>query len=97
MKPVGFEGALTVMRAPPNMSQEACCDMPVAADGVQVISCWRLDEADMAEIQRTGVVWLAVLGATTPPVKLTVHTSDLFDGHQPQAEPFLPIAPRTGE
>ena len=35
-----------------------------------VVSCWQLDEAERAEVARTGRVWLGVLGGQ-PPVWLT--------------------------
>lgn len=35
------------------------------------ISCWKVTAEEMAEIQRTGRVWLLVLGHGIPPVAVT--------------------------
>lgn len=35
-----------------------------------VISCWKLTAEELAEINRTGRVWLLVVGETMPPVAL---------------------------
>jgi hypothetical protein len=39
-------------------------EMPV------VISCWKVTQEELEEIQRTGRVWLMVYGVTMPPVVL---------------------------
>jgi hypothetical protein len=50
-----------------------------AVDGSpRIISCFKLTAEDLAEIQRTGRVWLIVHGGAMPPVALT---------------PFKPIEP----
>ena len=36
-------------------------------DSGENISCWRLNPSEIAEVQRTGIVWLRVWG-THPPV-----------------------------
>ncbi len=42
------------------------------ANGVPVvISCWKLTQEELAEFQRTGRVWLTVMGTTMPPVALS--------------------------
>jgi len=35
-----------------------------------VVSCWKVTAEELAEIQRTGRVWLMVWGVTMPPVAL---------------------------
>jgi hypothetical protein len=37
-----------------------------------VISCWKLKVEELAEINRTGRIWLWVHGPTMPPVSLEV-------------------------
>ncbi len=93
---VGFEGANTVYRAPRGMSQAECYDLQSFADGEQIISCWRLTRAEIAEIARTGVVWLSVMGQALPPVLVSGTALVLIDGAPSRPEPALPIAPRTG-
>ncbi len=40
-------------------------------DGQQVISCWRLTQAELDEIAATGVVWLALRGNDSPDLRLS--------------------------
>lgn len=35
--------------------------------GHEVISCWRFTKPELEEIARTGVVWLRIIGPSTPP------------------------------
>ena len=46
-------------------------DLPCFRDEVchENISCWRLNEAELADVARTGVVWLHVWGQH-PPVNI---------------------------
>lgn len=37
-----------------------------------VISCWKLTKEELEEINKTGRVWLTVVGDTMSPVQLTV-------------------------
>lgn len=37
------------------------------------ISCWKPTREELAEIERTGRVWLVVLGHGMPPVHITGH------------------------
>ena len=50
-----------------------CYDLPahvtVDNEGNSVIiSCWQLDEQDLAEVALTGRVWLRIWGSAQPPV-----------------------------
>ena len=85
---VGFEGANTVFRAPKGM--EDCYDLEVCKTEREIISCWRLDAEELAEINRTGVVWLSVVSAVTPPVCVSGKSFILVDGRVPKAEPVIP-------
>jgi hypothetical protein len=40
----------------------------VHANEREAISCWRLSPEELAIVNRTGEVWLSVMGRTTPPV-----------------------------
>ena len=44
-------------------------DLPSYRENVESISCWKLTEAELDEVKRTGVVWLHVWGGH-PPVSL---------------------------
>lgn len=96
--PVGFEGATEVYHAPKGMEAE-CSDLPVFADDSCVISCWRLDPAELAEIAVTGVVWLRVEGTRITPMAVSGEAMvivTMSDGSKRPsvAEPIIPLAPR---
>lgn len=62
---------------------EGCEDLPATVmqygDGAQAIeTCWELSPEDLAEVNRTGKVYLRVIGAGQPPVCLATK-SDLED------------------
>jgi hypothetical protein len=70
-----FPEANVVLDKPDDMTREQCepanvlrtvtsDEMPV------VISCWKVTQEELEEIQRTGRVWLMVYGVTMPPVVL---------------------------
>ena len=43
----------------------------IPASGIPVVvSCWKMTAEELAEINRTGRVWLVVWGVTQPPVSL---------------------------
>lgn len=70
MKPVDQPG-MTLYTA------DGCDPLPVVlaetTDGVPVlVSAWDLTVADLDEINRTGRVWLQVIGNAHPPVRITV-------------------------
>lgn len=64
-----------VFTKPADMTDEECMDLPVFkgtyADGLpSIISCWQLSKEDLEEIQRTGKVWLRIVGHGMPPVSV---------------------------
>lgn len=96
-QPVGFEGVNAVYRAPPGQTQEQCLDLQLFRDeeGRQLISCWRLTPEELILVQKTGVVWLSITGLNMPPVLVSGTALVNIDGRPAQAEPALPLAPRT--
>jgi len=66
--PVDFKGSNLVLGAPEGV--ENVSPLPVFRTQAQVISCWKLSVAELAEVNRTGCVYLAVMGHTQPPVYL---------------------------
>lgn len=65
--PVQFDGANTLMRAPDGA--ENVQDMYVFRNAHAAVSCWELSPEEIAEISRTGKVFLSVLmGGAQPPV-----------------------------
>lgn len=71
--PVDFKGRNCTLKAAPG--SENVGDLPVFRNGVCSVSCWRLSADELAEINRTGVAFLAVFfGNTQPPVCLGSET-----------------------
>jgi hypothetical protein len=68
MKPIEFNGSNVVFAK----DQKQYDPLPTFRDKVQVVSCWELTEDEMAEINKTGVVWLSQLhyGQPLQPVRL---------------------------
>lgn len=67
-KPVDFLGSNVIFGAPHTMTAEECGDLPCFFDGNVVVSCWKLDGAEIQRIIETECVWLMVWGGGTPPV-----------------------------
>ena len=65
-EPIEFAEQNTVWRGPGDVD-----DLPAFfdADTGQTISCWRLNEKELVEVQAKGVVWLYVWG-NHPPVSI---------------------------
>ena len=68
MKPIRFEQATGELGRPPSMSEAECQPLPVHANGEGFISCWQLSADELAEVSRTGRLWLGVCGRAHPPV-----------------------------
>lgn len=79
MSPTGFNDETGVLDAPVQRVGEGGADevMPLSvcqtkteAGTPVVVSCWRPTQDELNEIARTGRVWLAIMGATMPPVQV---------------------------
>lgn len=74
MLPASFPESEHALGGPDGMSPDECEALSVrhgTMDGKPVvISCWKLTAEELAEVNRTGRVWLGVLGTTMPPVFL---------------------------
>jgi len=67
MKPIPFAGANAVLVAPD------CDDLPVMRTGVEIVSTWAMDQADVARLLNGGHVRLSVMATeTSPPVRVWV-------------------------
>lgn len=72
MQPANFDESNHVLDKPASMSREQCDALSVwvgpDSNGLPVvISCWKPTKEELAEIQKTGRVWLIVWGITMPP------------------------------
>ena len=85
---VGFEGANRVYQAPPGDTN--CVDLETYANGEQVISCWRLSEDEIAEVVRTGVVWVSVPGDSIYPMHVSGEALLTINDQPAKAEPVMP-------
>lgn len=77
MVPCDFDESNCLMDTPADMSCEECVPLSVyrgsSTDGLPiVISCWKLTKDELEEFQRTGRVWLYVVGHSMPPVSVEV-------------------------
>lgn len=71
-----FEGENEVLGHPHGMTADDCDPLSVLCTTDQnglpvVISCWKCTPEELAEINRTGRVWLGIMGVTMPPAWLS--------------------------
>lgn len=66
---IPFKQANTTLGAPTTMPD--CMELQVFQDENEMISCWVFTTEELAEMQRTGRIWLRVAGNTHPPVALS--------------------------
>lgn len=75
MIPVAFDEENAVLDSPPQIA-DICEPLSVWVGQSQtgiplVISCWKVTLEEIIEIQRTGRIWLTVMGAGMPPVQVS--------------------------
>lgn len=68
----GFQQENDVLAAPVGVSSEdvqalSICRTSLPDDTPVVISCWKLTQEELDEINRTGRVWLVLWGRSMPP------------------------------
>ncbi|WP_321385665.1 hypothetical protein [Rhizobium sp.] len=67
-EPVSFPGQNMVLRAPPGQ-EETVRDLYTFTNGYCSVSCWQLSAEELAEINRTGMVFISIFsGRSQPPV-----------------------------
>ena len=70
MEPIKFKESNRELQAPKGLEEEVN-PLPVWADGIQCVSCWRPTWRERLSILLFGRVWLNVMaGASQPPVSL---------------------------
>lgn len=55
-RPIEFDGQNVVLAGVP---EKDIGDLPAYYDGTQILSCWQLDEEEIAEVAQTGMVWIS--------------------------------------
>lgn len=73
MKPIHFPESNFEFQKPANMPEDQCGNLPVfkgkTDEGYPVIiSCFELSPEEIAEVQKTGKIWLHVCSHGMPPV-----------------------------
>ncbi len=76
MEACSFDEENTILDPPNGMRQRDCESIPVwmgftPLDVPVTISCWKVTQRELEEIQRTGRVYLVVMGHGMPAVYLT--------------------------
>lgn len=68
-RPVEWNGANAGLGAPKGMDALSCSSLPVFKNGINCVSCWKLDEAEIAEIIKTKCIFVSLWsGKTQPPI-----------------------------
>lgn len=83
MEASSFNEANTVLDPPEGLSEQ-CNSLNVLrtnlTNGIPVvISCWKLTEEELEEVNKTGRVYLMVCGESMPPVNLFGKKSDWLE------------------
>ena len=67
-RPVPFDGCNRVLTAPDGLEDKVVA-MEVFTNGAACVSCWQIDDAELAEIVATRQIFVSVLyGQTQPPI-----------------------------
>lgn len=89
MQPISFPQQNHVLGKPEDMTDDECSPLPThhynqPIEGKlypAIISCWKLSPEELEEVQRTGVVWVSILGKTLAP--FIVFTQNPFASEEP--------------
>ena len=76
MVPTSFPESTRALSKPADMTDDECDPLCVAdvlySNGVHgILSCWKMTKEELEEVNRTGRVWLVVVGSVMPPVILS--------------------------
>ena len=71
MLPCSFTESNITFGPPEGMTEDQVTSIRAFRGFGQVITCWKPTFDELAEIQKTGRVWLRVLGEVMPPVLIT--------------------------
>lgn len=70
MEATAFDEENGVLEPPRGVSESEVHSLSVFRDGNVVVSCWKPSAAELAEINKTGRIWLLLWGRTMPPALL---------------------------
>ena len=76
--PTSFAESNAVLDKPPSMSYDECAAISIMRGSVGlggtenrmpvVMTCWKLTQEELDDINRTGRIWVLVCGETMPPM-----------------------------
>ena len=76
--PTQFDEANVVL-GPPEGCEDSVVRMPVRRMDGTCVSCWQFSDEEIAEIVRTGRIWLSVWGRhTQPPVQVAAFEGEVI-------------------
>ncbi len=66
-EPVPFARQTEILKPDGSSECHGMLELPVRRDADRCVSCWRFDEAELAEIMRTKCIYVYVFTGKTPP------------------------------
>lgn len=90
-EPVGFEGANFLFLGPEGTDVG---DLQVFRNEECHVCCWRLTPEELAEVAKTGVVWVQTFSQNCAPMYVSGKALVHVNGKPAKAEPSMPRAPR---
>jgi hypothetical protein len=73
-KPVDWYGANKILKSPKGVTEEQVQDLHVFNNGVVSVSRWQLSSDAMAEVMRSGCIFVSCFsGQTQPPIFVGSH------------------------
>jgi hypothetical protein len=71
MFPTSFDQSNTILDKPQELTRDECQPLNVCLTNLDngnpvIISCWKMTKEELEEINKTGRVWLVVLGCMMP-------------------------------
>lgn len=68
-RPVKFNGANKELVAPKGIDDLSCSSLPIFNNGINCVSCWELNDAEVEEIIKTKRIYVSIWsGKTQPPI-----------------------------
>lgn len=79
-EPCSFEGETHVLDKPKGMTRDQCVPLNVKLitydDSIAFMSCWKLTQEELDEVNRTGKIWLIVLSSMPPVIVSGIRLTD---------------------
>jgi hypothetical protein len=75
--PASFNESNMLLDSPPGFSPDGCEPLCVhfsnkgSSGYPEVLSCWKLTQDELNEINKTGRIWVTVIGCRVPPISVS--------------------------